>query len=201
MNISTSSNQHISTIIDGECDASHQDASLDALHEAAGREAWDTYHLLGDVLRSNDSAVTFSAGFSERMAARLAGEPTFLGPPATAPSMMPSARRDCTADAGSRALGSRALRRIAVPGALAATVLLAVAVGPRLYEAHEGRLAGALGGTTGVVSMASAARDGEAVLRNPQIDEYLVAHQRFSPSLYSTAQYARPSTFATEASK
>jgi sigma-E factor negative regulatory protein RseA len=39
-----------------------------------------------------------------------------------------------------------------------------------------------------------ASQDGE-VLRDPQIDEYLLAHQRFSPSVYSTAQYARSASF------
>jgi sigma-E factor negative regulatory protein RseA len=39
------------------------------------------------------------------------------------------------------------------------------------------------------------------VLRDPRIDEYLLAHQRFSPSMFSTAQYARSATFATDSGK
>lgn len=39
------------------------------------------------------------------------------------------------------------------------------------------------------------------MLRDPEIDQYLLAHQRFSPSLYSTAQYARSATFATDKDK
>jgi sigma-E factor negative regulatory protein RseA len=45
-----------------------------------------------------------------------------------------------------------------------------------------------------------ASQDGE-VLRDPRIDDYLLAHQRFSPSVYSTAQYARSATFAVESDK
>jgi sigma-E factor negative regulatory protein RseA len=39
------------------------------------------------------------------------------------------------------------------------------------------------------------------MLRDPDIDDYLLAHQRFSPSVYSTAQYARSATFATDTEK
>jgi sigma-E factor negative regulatory protein RseA len=45
-----------------------------------------------------------------------------------------------------------------------------------------------------------AAQQGE-VLRDPRIDEYLMAHQRFSPSVYSSAQYARSATFASDTGK
>jgi sigma-E factor negative regulatory protein RseA len=38
-------------------------------------------------------------------------------------------------------------------------------------------------------------------LRDPGIDDYLLAHQRFSPSVYSTAQYARSATFVNDSNK
>jgi len=38
-------------------------------------------------------------------------------------------------------------------------------------------------------------------LRDPQFDQYLLAHQRFSPSVYSTAQYARSAAFANDKDK
>jgi sigma-E factor negative regulatory protein RseA len=41
----------------------------------------------------------------------------------------------------------------------------------------------------------------EVILRDPRIDEYLVAHQRFSPSLYSTARYVRNAPFIAESNK
>ncbi len=48
-------------------------------------------------------------------------------------------------------------------------------------------------------------KDGKPVemvyLRDPLIDQYLLAHQRFSPSVYSTAQYARSAAFANETNK
>src|SRR5690606_25070234 len=40
-----------------------------------------------------------------------------------------------------------------------------------------------------------------AMLRDPGLDEYLRAHQRFSPSVYSAAQFARSATFVHDTSK
>ena len=39
------------------------------------------------------------------------------------------------------------------------------------------------------------------VARDPRIDEYLMAHQRFSPSMYSSAQYARSAGFTIDSDK
>lgn len=36
------------------------------------------------------------------------------------------------------------------------------------------------------------------MLRDPRIDDYLSAHQRFSPSVYSTAQYVRSAAFVSD---
>jgi sigma-E factor negative regulatory protein RseA len=49
-------------------------------------------------------------------------------------------------------------------------------------------------------ALTGGARTGQ-VLRAQGIDEYLMAHQRFSPSVYSSAQYARSATFANESGK
>ena len=198
MNTFKSINEQVSAFADGELGTSPQDQIVKALREPAIHEAWTTYHMIGDTLRSRDSAVTLSAGFAERLAVRLAAEPTFLGnaAPSTASPVVQCAPHVMTANTA-RPTG----RRFNMPGAaLAATVLLAVAIGPRFYHAQEGHLASGAQ-PAGIIATAVSAHDGEAVLRNPQIDEYLVAHQRFSPSLYNTAQYARPSTFASESSK
>jgi sigma-E factor negative regulatory protein RseA len=47
----------------------------------------------------------------------------------------------------------------------------------------------------------SAPTQNGVVLRDPRIDEYLLAHQRFSPAWNSTAQYARSATFASDSDK
>jgi sigma-E factor negative regulatory protein RseA len=58
-----------------------------------------------------------------------------------------------------------------------------------------------LASADGHIAVVSANAPEGVVLRDPRIDEYLLAHQRFSPSVYSTAQYARSATFATDSNK
>src|SRR4051812_23919083 len=80
MNTNNMTQEQISALADGELDDSHVDAALAALRQGPGREAWDAYHQIGDVLRSDDMAVSLSPGFEARMAARLAAEPVILAP-------------------------------------------------------------------------------------------------------------------------
>jgi sigma-E factor negative regulatory protein RseA len=55
--------------------------------------------------------------------------------------------------------------------------------------------------TAGQFATVPSTAAGEVVLRDPRIDDYLLAHQRFSPSMYSTAQFARSATFETAPGK
>ncbi len=83
--------QNVSSLMDGELaglDATREIARLKASEgEVSNREPWDTYHLIGDVMRHSRSGAAGvpvpSAGFSARFNARLAQEPTVLAPRAT----------------------------------------------------------------------------------------------------------------------
>ena len=180
-------NAQVSAFADGGLDGVQAATILKALQEPAGRAAWDEYHLIGDVLRSSDSAVAMTPDFSARMAARLADEPIHIGAALVSPKPV-----------------HRAWRAGISGAAMAATVLLTVLVGPRLIGTQHpeavAETAGVARTADGIVAVATA-KPGTVVLRDVQIDEYLLAHQRFSPSIYSTALYARSSTFATESDK
>jgi len=70
-------NERISALMDGERDDS--DLAQDLAHLKNNpdlRRTWDTYHLIGDVLR--DHVVP---GFVARVSERLTAEPTVLAPP------------------------------------------------------------------------------------------------------------------------
>lgn len=74
----------ISALMDGELERGEAAAPFDALRsEGELRDAWRTYHLIGDSMRD---AGTLSAGFSGRVAAKLAGEPTVIAPARIAPA-------------------------------------------------------------------------------------------------------------------
>ena len=135
----------LSTLMDGELED-------DAVREACGhwresteaRSAWHAYHVIGDVLRSDDLACdpAADAGFLDAFRARLANEPVVLAPQAYA---MPSAndRQD-----GRRVVnaGRNGRRSWIVPSAVAAG-FVAVAGALVLTRAP---------GTTGVPDNASA---------------------------------------------
>ena len=67
--------------MDGELDTALLPSAMSSLHQASGRQQWDIYHHIGDVLRSEEMAYIPSENFSERLAAQLAKEPSFIAPP------------------------------------------------------------------------------------------------------------------------
>ena len=73
----------ISAYMDGELRAAESSEPLAALRERGeAREAWNTYHLISDAMRDTP---LLSGGFSERVATKLAGEPTVMAPRRPAP--------------------------------------------------------------------------------------------------------------------
>lgn len=70
--------QKISELADGELDG-HEAAGAYAALKSGGEalEAWRRYHLISDAMRDTR---LLSAGFADRVAARLAVEPTVLAP-------------------------------------------------------------------------------------------------------------------------
>ncbi|MGZ5202485.1 MAG: sigma-E factor negative regulatory protein [Telluria sp.] len=66
--------EHISALCDGELPTGDIELAFVGLRTPDGQQAWDVYHHIGDVLRSQAPA-ELSPGFSERLAARLAAEP------------------------------------------------------------------------------------------------------------------------------
>lgn len=181
--------ERISVFADGETSNEQLEVALADLRHNESKETWELYHRIGDILRSDEMDVPMSAGFSARMAASLAAEPTLIAPKRASKSARPGARR------------------FALPGVLAAAAAAVAFVGtPQLIVALQGQPAAAPAlavvaeGGVERTALTAGARPGQ-VLREQGIDEYLMAHQRFSPSVYSSAQYARSATFANESGK
>lgn len=207
MNTKDMTQEQISALADGELSSAYIDMALAALRQADGRDAWDVYHQIGDILRSDDMALTMSSDFSARMSARLDAEPTIIAAP-LAVTVQPSEQ---IAVGGGQPVhiavagGRRSIKRFALPGMAAAAVAAAAfIISPQLAIVSAPAPAPAAVATP-QLALASNAGDvrvmthaGE-VLRDSRMDEYLSAHQRFSPSLYSAAQYARPAKFAPDA--
>jgi sigma-E factor negative regulatory protein RseA len=210
--------EQISALADNELSDQHLEMAFAALRQAEGRAAWDVYHQIGDVLRSDDMAGEFSPDFHTRLMARLDAEPIVIAPQNKPVDASPEHAPPMVAVGGARA-STFAFRRFAAPTAVAAVAVLALVTSPQLLTALKGGPAKdqlltqmvvsnrAAGGNLQQVALqqrdttVNAATPSGVVLRDPRIDEYLLAHQRFSPAWNSTAQYARSATFAPDSSK
>jgi len=218
METTNMTHEQISALIDDELSDQHLEIAFAALRQTEGRVAWDVYHHIGDVLRSDDMAGEFSPDFHSRLMARLDAEPTIV-----APQSKPEERQQERAQpmvANGAPVRPFAFRRFAAPTAVAAVAVLALFTSPQLLTALKGGAAKDQLLTQMVVTKEKAPSPGNVqqvalqtepavaapsqtgvVLRDPRIDEYLLAHQRFSPAWNSTAQYARSATFASDSNK
>jgi len=177
--------QDISALADGELDAGQARKIIIALRDSEQRNTWSVYHQIGDSLREQQMVAPVSAQFSTRMAARLEAEPTILAP------------------AG---LFKRVQTWPAALAAIAAAVM-AFVLAPQLTSfwspatQHE-LLAASSHPTLVNISQADAklaantaqSREQASQRRAAEVDDYIFAHQSAYPSLYGTAQLARPAS-------
>lgn len=216
MNTTKIAQEKISAFADGEATGQEAETALLSLRDNHGRSDWELYHRIGEVLRSDDMDVQFSPGFAARMAARLEKEP-----PIVAPSEVRTAGNGAVplpdAKPASLAVQKRVLWGVRRSRLAAAAVVAVTFVSvPYLFLGENGAVDPLSAKAPASTVVAQAARAGAAQekvalaatmvpegvsLSNVSIEEYLLAHQRFSPSLYSAAQYARAATFATESDK
>lgn len=196
--------EQISAWLDGELPDADPNVMMAALDSPEGRAAWDEYHRIGDCLRSDELDITPSADFSRKLAEGLAAEPHWMVAPATPnrpaqrfkPWMWPGVAVAASvlvmlalpqARLGD-ATGSGNLVTQKVP---AASPTLPPA---QLVSSGQQEISVARASVPASISASAKASapvlEGE-LLRDPQIDQYLMAHQRFSPAGYSAAHYAR----------
>jgi len=179
----------LSALIDGEADANAVSRVCAVWRDdATTRLDWHTFHLIGDVLRSDDLASTpgRDAAFLARLRERLGDEPVVLAPAPLASAAAPRLRSRRWAGPVAVAAGF-----VAVAGVL----VVMRATGP---VAAEATLAGAMptapsglapvGASTAAAPVADAGIESErlvrggTVLRDARLDRYLAAHKQFAGS-------------------
>ncbi|MGK5022626.1 sigma-E factor negative regulatory protein [Janthinobacterium lividum] len=89
MDTHTRLHETISALVDGELAASERELAFAALDMDQGRQAWQAYRLIGDVLRSEQGGHALSAQFDARLASRLAAEVVPGGQAVPAQSLPP----------------------------------------------------------------------------------------------------------------
>lgn len=177
----------LSALHDGEALADEGDRACRIWRQdAAMREAWHTWSLVGDVLRSDDLAqpAQHDADFLRRFRERLADEPVVLAP---SPLLSAPAQADRSDSRSRRALW----RRWTGPAAVAAGFM---AVAGALVVLRTGAPGGEPAGQLLVKAPVGkpptndgliAGPGGEVLVQNPDLQRYLAAHRQFAqgPSL------------------
>ena len=163
--------EKISSFMDGELDADEAGRQIGRLQsDPEARAKWDAFHLIGDAMRGEG---VVSREFSARVHARLGAEPTVLAP-----------RRSPARPAARTYLWSAAASFSAV--ALVGWVAFYSPLSPQ--PAPDSRSASAPQAVPPAppVELANVPSDG-------QMNEYIMAHQAFSPStaIQGLAPYIR----------
>jgi sigma-E factor negative regulatory protein RseA len=161
----------MSALMDGELDSLQAQREIARLTgDAELRERWESFHVIGDAMRGDR---LLSDGFSASLARRLAEEPTVLAP-----------RRSTQP----RRVATYALSAAASVSAVAFVGWVALSPNAPVGPQADIAAANAVGtpGTTAIAPVASVSSDGH-------MNEYLLAHQGFSPStaIQGLAPYIR----------
>lgn len=168
----------LSELADGELDAEGARCACAAWRDDPSlRDDWHSYHLIGDVLRSDDlaAAPSHDEAFLATLRSRLAAEPVVLAPQPLAKPAAPARRRWMAPVAVAAGF-------MAVAGVLVVTRLAAP-----LQDASPSALAAAE--PMQVLTMAPDASDAAAaslpqgrqlqLIRDARLDRYLAAHKQF----------------------
>lgn len=157
--------KQISELMDGELEVEETRHALNALKRQDIREHWETYHLIGDALRKEPM---LSAGFVDRVAQRLADEPTVLAPRKPAPHRARNIALSAAASLSAVALVMWTVLQTGTTGSQPTMVAASQPVTPQVAPVA-------------------------ANVNSANVDSYLIAHQEFSPStvVHGMAPYAR----------
>jgi len=166
--------QQISELMDGELDPVLLPSVMLSVYQMSGRDHWDIYHQIGDVLRSEEMAYIPTKNFYDRLAAQLANEPSLIAP---------IKRRQ-----------SHILSKWPATAAAAAAVLTGFVIAPTIFHwPAETHISASLSIPTSaddlvVVDMQSSNAD------SIELQNYILWHQSSTPSLYGLRAIGHPAS-------
>ncbi len=155
------------------------------------RETWHAYNVIGDVMRSEDlaSSIARDERFLAGLRARLADEPVVLAPQAAPPRIDHVAGAAFAPAGGRRANGRNWMAPVAVAAGfvmvVGSMVVVTRAPAPSVTESARSSLTSPAPVAVAVDSHGRVASSPEfvatgEVIRDPQLDRYLLAHKQFS---------------------
>lgn len=183
-----SNHERISALVDGRLQGpDFAQAMADMASQPDALATWHLYHLVGDVLRSDDLAAgALSGDFLARLESKLAMEPV---PAVIAPGVLMPVVAQSSANA--------AVMRWKWAMGLAASALVAL-VGVGQWNQSQTSLQATVTPAPAVaVDMAAAPTDAQILLRDPQLDALMAAHQQLGghSALQMPSGFLRNATF------
>ncbi|WBY00881.1 sigma-E factor negative regulatory protein [Ramlibacter tataouinensis] len=193
--------ERISALADGQLQGEEFARAMQAAGaDRAVLEAWHSYHLIGDALRSSDLACgTPGPAFLDRLSARLAQEP--LPRPQPAPAAALAARHAAQPAANDGSFRWKMVAGLASVAAFAAVGWSVLGSGGQPGSAQP-QLASAPQQAPGAAPGSVLARSEPGVMiRDPRLDEMLAAHRQLggASALQSSAGFLRNATFESPA--
>ena len=171
--------ERISALIDGELPDREGFEQIALLKDSEdGCRVWETYGLIGDVLRGLDHP-----GYSSRVALRIAREPIAIG----------SARSSLNHRFSSGDSAGQKWFLLSAAAVVSAIAFVAWVALPIMTHSGSDQIARSATGSTVVASAMPDVRPPDGVTAPPGVDGYIMAHQQFSPanSMQGVAPYVR----------
>jgi sigma-E factor negative regulatory protein RseA len=187
----------ISALADGQLEGDAFAQAVAAVTtDPAARQAWQTYHLIGDVLRSGELATTtappvFLAGFQARLQQELAaGQPAAIKVIAAGADVERAAG---SFDSQQTAANDASFRWKMVAGV--ASLAAVSAIGWSAWGLNPASGDAQLAKAAGASAVATAERP--VMIRDPRLDELLAAHRQLggASALQMPAGFLRNATF------
>ena len=174
--------RQLSSLMDGDLpDGEAARACILWRQDMATRQDWYAYHLIGDVLRSDELAAppARDEGFLRALRLRLADEPVPFAPaalPAALAAPLPQVANGAAVATPAHQAAGRGRVWLLAPVAVAAGFMAVarVMVVTRMVAPHP---AGTLLAAAGSASTATPAAASAALVRDAQLDRYLSAHR------------------------
>jgi sigma-E factor negative regulatory protein RseA len=183
----------ISALMDGELDPHQSDQQYTRLkQDSEARAHWNTYHLIGDALRGDSIVAT---NISAKLSARLEQEPTVLAPQRS--QMRPVNRTTAYALSAAASLSAVALvgwmafNNPLVPQSDSVSTSVSTSVATSVST--PAAVASSAPVTVTTTTSASVQPELASIPSDGKMNEYLMAHQEFSPStaIQGVAPYIR----------
>lgn len=158
--------QQISELMDGELDPVFLPSVMSSVYQSSGREQWDIYHHIGDLLRSEEMVYVPTKNFDQRLALQLVNEPSFIAP---------TKRR-----------GIHMLSKWPATAAAAAAVLTGFVIAPTIFHwPAETQVSASLSIPIPTPPVEVAVADRQSPNSDSrELQNYILWHQSSAPSLY-----------------